>query len=364
MHRELFEIDALLAPLDGPSPCGPDLSYEPEFQAMERAATGKPEHQYGEQIYPAEPPNWSAALDQALDLSRKTRDVRVAVIVWRGAVATSGLAGAASALELIHGLLARHWPHVHPVLDEDDGQDPTMRLSALMPLCALDQGLAELRQARLVPELAGLTLRAIELAANPAAALPAEQALTEGELLDSLEALCQRHPQLSVDAQRAHAAALAIASLLDSKPSGSVNLDFAPLPRLLQLLLTALARRAPYSSLPAPDEHDAPAASHKVETDPGSPSLPSVAEADQPLPQARATDANHASPVMCSRADAERLLDELLRWFKAHEPSHPAPLLIRRIQRWMSMDFLAIVHDLGPEQLPHFERATGAEHQP
>ncbi len=363
MHRELFEIDALLAPLDGPSPCGPDLSYEPEFQAMERAANGKPELQYGDQIYPAEPPNWPAVLGQAFDLSRKTRDLRVAVIVWRGAIGTTGLAGAASGLELICGLL-EEWAHVHPVLDEDDGQDPTMRLSALMPLCALDQGLAELRQARLVPELDGLTFRAIELAAYPAAALPAEQALTEGELLASLEGLCQRHPQLSVDAQRAHAAAHAIASLLDSKPSGSLKLDFAPLLRLLQLPLTALARLAPRSSSPTPDEPDAPAASHGVEADPGSPSLQLVAETDQPLPKAGATDANRTLPVMCSRADAERLLDELLRWFQAHEPSHPAPLLIRRIQRWMSMDFLAIVHDLGPEQLPHFERATGAEHQP
>ena len=52
------DLDKLLVPLAPDAPCGPDLEYDPAFQAMLEAAAGKPERQYGDNIYPAEPPDW------------------------------------------------------------------------------------------------------------------------------------------------------------------------------------------------------------------------------------------------------------------------------------------------------------------
>ena len=72
--------------------------------------------------------------EQALELARRTRDLRVAVLLARSAGRVRGVAGYASGIALVAGLLERHWQHVYPQLDVDDSGDPTMRLNALAPL--------------------------------------------------------------------------------------------------------------------------------------------------------------------------------------------------------------------------------------
>lgn len=50
------EIDLLQTPVEGPLPCGEDLEYDADFMALQQAATGKREQQFGDTIIPAEPP--------------------------------------------------------------------------------------------------------------------------------------------------------------------------------------------------------------------------------------------------------------------------------------------------------------------
>jgi type VI secretion system protein ImpA len=54
----LIDVDALLAPVSEDAPCGPDLEYDAEFLALEDAARGKAEQQFGDTIIPAEDPDW------------------------------------------------------------------------------------------------------------------------------------------------------------------------------------------------------------------------------------------------------------------------------------------------------------------
>ena len=131
--------------------------YEPPFAALELAGAGKPERQYGEKVYPAEPPDWAAVHEGALTLAAATRDLRLAVWLLRSGCHLHGLAGAVAGLQLLDGLLSQHWDHVHPQLDASDNNSPLLRLSALSPLTpqespypgpALVQG--DLRQARLL----------------------------------------------------------------------------------------------------------------------------------------------------------------------------------------------------------------------
>jgi len=70
-----LDIESLLAPLPGDGPCGANLEYDPAFQALQEAAAGKPERQYGGTIIPAEPPEWPAVREQALALAARTRDL-------------------------------------------------------------------------------------------------------------------------------------------------------------------------------------------------------------------------------------------------------------------------------------------------
>jgi type VI secretion system protein ImpA len=56
-----------------------------------------------------------------------------------------------------------------------------------------------------------------------------------------------------------------------------------------------------------------------------------------------------APGTIASRDDAVRALQRVCEWIERHEPSNPAPLLIRRAQRLMSKSFLEIMRDLNPD---------------
>ena len=93
------QLESLLAPLAADAPCGPDLEYDPAFQAMLDAGAGKPERQYGDKVYPAEPPDWPLVHEQALQLAARTRDLRVAVWLARSSARLHGLVGAVDGLQ-------------------------------------------------------------------------------------------------------------------------------------------------------------------------------------------------------------------------------------------------------------------------
>jgi type VI secretion system protein ImpA len=46
-------------------------------------------------------------------------------------------------------------------------------------------------------------------------------------------------------------------------------------------------------------------------------------------------------------------------WIERHEPSNPAPLLLRRAQRLMNKSFLDIVRDLAPNGVDQVEMLAG-----
>src|SRR5512134_4006982 len=109
-----LDLELLLSPLGGESPGGADLVYDPVFVEMEQAALGKPERQYGDKVYPAEPADWPAVHERVLALLPRTRDLRLAVMLARCQARLHGLGGYAQGLALVRGLLERHWDHVHP----------------------------------------------------------------------------------------------------------------------------------------------------------------------------------------------------------------------------------------------------------
>ncbi|ENG5920075.1 ImpA family type VI secretion system protein [Serratia marcescens] len=60
-----------------------------------------------------------------------------------------------------------------------------------------------------------------------------------------------------------------------------------------------------------------------------------------------------------SRQDVILLLDQVLDYFQNYEPSHPAPVLIRRSQKMIGMDFATIVEELLPESLASLNQLSG-----
>ncbi|MER5114910.1 MULTISPECIES: ImpA family type VI secretion system protein [Serratia] len=81
-------------------------------------------------------------------------------------------------------------------------------------------------------------------------------------------------------------------------------------------------------------------------------------DAEIDLPDA---DAPVAMPgkYIRSRQDVILLLDQVLDYFQNYEPSHPAPILIRRSQKMIGMDFATIVEELLPESLASLNQLSG-----
>ena len=121
-------VDALQAPISDASPCGDDLEYDPAFTALETAAQGKAEQQFGDTVIAAVEPEWRAVADQAQALLGRAKDVRVAVLLLLAATLQQGAAGFVLGLELLAGLLDRYWDGIHP--------ERSMPTTTTIPPCA------------------------------------------------------------------------------------------------------------------------------------------------------------------------------------------------------------------------------------
>jgi len=232
----------------------------------------------------------------------------------------------------VRGLLDGQWDHVHPHLDASDGNDPTMRMNALVPLAAADAGLQDLRAATLSAVRGSLTVRDVELAFAPASAVSGETVPSEAGLLSALVQLLAKHPEIATHAAAVHDAAQAIDARLQAQVGVSQAPDLGPLLALTGALSRAVAR----ASGKAFDGAEAPATSG---VEGGGPAVGAIR----------------------NRSDAARELGRVCEWIERNEPSNPAPLLIRRAQRLMDKSFLEIIRDLAPDGLGQVERIAGTE---
>ena len=325
-----LDLESLLAPLPGDAPCGANLEYDPAFQALEEAAAGKPEREY-DKVYPAEPPDWVTVQELALGLAARTRDLRVAVWLVRSGARVEGIGAAVQGLQLLHGLIERHWEQVHPQLDPTDLNDPTARLSAFAPFTR-DTGLADLRAAGLTPVRGSITVRDLELAFGNAEARPGESVPTREGTTPAVAAAQALVADLAAGMSQGSELVQGIAKTLDDKLGAAHSPDLVPLRKLLDSV--AAAGRATQGGV----EASVDAAEGAV-----------IAGAAAVKP----------SGAIQSREDAIRMLQRVSEWIERNEPSNPAPLLIQRAQRLMKKNFMEIIRDLVPEGLGQIEKLAG-----
>ncbi|WP_373562578.1 type VI secretion system protein TssA, partial [Klebsiella pneumoniae] len=71
----------------------------------------------------------------------------------------------------------------------------------------------------------------------------------------------------------------------------------------------------------------------------------------QPLTAVQSATAplNWRSAQIQSRDDAQLMLEKAKQYFAQYEPSHPAPLMIERVQRLSELNFMDIIRDLAPD---------------
>jgi type VI secretion system protein ImpA len=328
-----FNLDALLSPLAETAPCGADLEYDPAFLALEEAARGKPEQQFGDTIIAAQEPDWRVVDEQSRELFGRTKDLRIVMHWLRARTRMQGLRGFATTLPLVHGLLERYWDQVFPMLDVEDNNDPTMRLNALAPLADPGTVIADLRSAALGSARIGLRVRDVELAGGKAQPEGDEQVPSPEGVTEALRQAEAEAAGLLQSVRDAHDVLVKIDALVTEKAS-TAGPDLRPL-RLITQCLAENAARAAGNGDPA-------AASADAEAGGGAPAA-----------------AGGPPGALRSREDAIRMLDRVCDWIERNEPSNPAPLLIRRAQRLMSKNFLEIIRDLIPEGMDQVTKIAG-----
>ena len=116
------------------SPSGENLEYDPLFTEMEIAGQPGEETQIGDEVKAAEDPDYRDLSEKALAVLEKSHDVRAAIFLADATLNTKGLSGFVDVTTYIRGCLEEYWETCHPELDEDDDDDPTMRINAIQGL--------------------------------------------------------------------------------------------------------------------------------------------------------------------------------------------------------------------------------------
>ncbi|MEW9623760.1 type VI secretion system protein TssA [Rhodanobacter geophilus] len=337
------DLESLLAPLADEAPSGPDLEYDPDFQALDRAATPKAERSIGDSVKTAEEPDWDKVSSLGESLFGRTRDLRVAVHLTSAWTRMHGLDGWSDGLALIRGLLENLWDTVHPQLDAEDDNDPTARVNAVMPLVDMQSVLGYFRGTPFVqsPRLGRFSLRDLRIA-NGTLKTPAPEDDAALPSMTDIEACCLDCPEEQLaGAARAIAAAMEHARAIDAVFTdrvGTAGPDLKPLlgeiNELKKFLDAEVAKRMPAA------EADAPAGEENAA--PGS------------------APATAASGRIETPQDVIRRLDEICEYYVRREPSSPIPHLLRRAQRLVGMNFVDLMKELAPGGLSEFQIISGS----
>lgn len=334
-------VEALLKPISEELPSGSDLEYDPAYMALDAAARPKAEQQFGDTVIPAVEPEWRSLIGSATDLLQRTKDVRVAVLALRAATRTQGIAGFSLGLTLLLELLERFWDTMHPQLDADDNNDPTMRLNALAPLGDSNNGCIVLRDLYdctigTSREVGLVRVRDIAIAHNKLAAGSGDPGYSAGQIEGALQDIHAAEPALLEAAINSAAAVQKLQSIIEEKTGRADTVDFKPLRSITQLL-RQVCQTATGTSAEA-DGQDA---------------------GDRTAQGAGGTGGGAIRGEINSRQDALLMLDKVISYLERTEPGNPAPLLIKRAKRLVGVSFMDIMADLAPDAVTSIQIVTG-----
>lgn len=334
-----INTETLLAPIGDENPGGDNLEYDADFQAMEQASAGKAEQQFGDTIIPAEPADWNKVEKLAIALLGRSKDLRVMLTLTHAWTELKGLPGYAQGLKLIEQALLLYWEPLWPRLEEAGEADPFFRINALALLGDKSALSAAVRQSWLLRYPSdGITLRDAAALCDGSKTEVTEYPGGLPRLTDELARADQ--PGIGAVLQ-IHERLQTICETVAERLGEAAVPELALLRRQIALIAERCQATDLSTLLPAA------AAEPPAET------------AAAPAPAAARAAADWRSVQIGSRADAQLMLEKVKLYFTRHEPSHPAPLMIDRVQRLIERDFMEIIRDLAPDGVHQLETLFG-----
>jgi type VI secretion system protein ImpA len=352
------EIDLLQEPVEGPLACGEDLEYDPDFMALHQATAGKREQQFGSTIIPAEPPDWARVERIAKQLCTRTRDLRVLVPLTLAWTESRGLPGYVEGLQLVDVVLRKFWDDVHPRVVDDGFEDPLPRMNALAALAEAEGLGRSVRDARLLDEGgASMSLRQVEALLDSS---KTDHQIDYPGGIGRLKDAVRRAQEKAAPPVVALRTALELLQRIRETSERALGQSWAPDFSRLERSLRTVAQLLPEQV----QAEEAVAGEAQSEADPQGGSV-GGAVANGAVGGTAANGGTGLRQVLVkdieisSREDVQVLLEKACQFMERTEPSHPAPMLIRRAQRLLDLNFFQIIEELVPEGLQKIESLAG-----
>jgi len=116
----------LTAPLPGDAPGGDWLRHDRIYDDIRAARAQEPAYlPQGIWARPLKQAEWPTVVTLARDaLTDRSKDLQLAAWLTEALAHMDGVAGLATGLRVMRGLLANVWAHLHPPIDDEDGVEP------------------------------------------------------------------------------------------------------------------------------------------------------------------------------------------------------------------------------------------------
>lgn len=340
----------LIEPLSSDQPCGEDLSFSGEFDAIrDMRREDDPSLDQGAWVTALKVADWPGveALCAKL-LTERSKDLRLAMWWTEAAAMQRGYAGLAEGLGLCVSLCERHWDHLHPLPEEGDAAQRIGNLAWLLQrIVGLAQNLPVTSARHTLRDLAAARQLQQQMERQPDAAA----SLAEGRLtMEQLQRAVRETPASQLRAIEAAVRAcqdrlLALQTLCDAR-LGDEGPSFAAAREALDAAAHDVARLCKSVGLasepPPPTSGDAPAAVPP----PGS-------------------EGGQVAPGLHTREQALQQLREVAAFFRRTEPHSPVAYLAEKAARWGEMPLhqwlQAVLKD--PGALAHVDELLGVSRE-
>jgi type VI secretion system protein ImpA len=117
----MFKVEQLLNPVTADAPCGDDLAFSPELDAIAQARKADdPSIEQGAWVTTLKEADWKFVTKRcALLIETRSKDLQLAVWLAEASAKTGGLRALGDALLVIAALCERYWDGLYPQPDED-----------------------------------------------------------------------------------------------------------------------------------------------------------------------------------------------------------------------------------------------------
>ncbi|MFC5458957.1 type VI secretion system protein TssA [Massilia niabensis] len=331
----MFNVEQLLRPVSEAAPCGEDLAFSPELDAIAQARKADdPSIEQGAWVTTLKEADWKFVTKRcALLLETRSKDLQLAVWLAEASAKTAGLRGLGDALLVTASLCERYWDGLYPLPDEGGFEQRignlawiAARAPQLVMECPVTEGTA-------------FSMRDIEAARASGAGKIAEVEAARGRTSKAWQ-------QALLDDCTACLAAL---DGLEGAVDARLGVDGPS----FSSARTALQNLAHFVTPAAAAAGPAPVAGAAVAA-PGQP---------QPLPAAASQGQQVFAGPIQTRAQALGQLRAVADFFRHTEPHSPVAYLADKAASWgeqpLHLWLRAVVKDAGA--LAHVEELLGIE---